>query len=64
MSKKESYGELCDFQDAFLNFAFWFVVLTIIGAFIAARWFNVCKKCFLLLENQNYFSKLKETLPD
>ena len=27
----------CHPQEAFLNFAFWFVILTIIGAFIAAR---------------------------
>merc|ERR1712212_1330137 len=28
-------------EEAFLNFAFWFVILTIVGAFIASRYIKI-----------------------
>ena len=50
---------MCDFQEAFLNFAFWFVVLTIIGAFIAARWTNVWKKCLAAVKESKFQNQKK-----
>ena len=54
---------MCDFQEAFLNFAFWFVVLTIIGAFVAARWFMFVRnvkesKLFFKIKRKHYLIKI------
>merc|ERR1712126_584515 len=36
-----SFLDIFPDEDAFLNFAFWFVILTIVGAFVAARFIKI-----------------------
>jgi hypothetical protein len=36
-----SFLDMFPDEDAFLNFAFWFVILTIVGAFVAARFIKI-----------------------